>query len=302
MQYKFARYLIFFTSALAVIPCRADTVLQRLAALESKVANLQTKVQTLKGSTDALKLQVLVLQNKDVQQHDQIVALKSQNSRQQSTNSQLGSEIALLKNRVTALEAASQGGSLAELQASVSSLTTTVNAHQEVLQFFSRTDSEIFITAANLHIVNGIGFTQSQGGGLGNLIVGYNETRGVGADVRTGSHNIIVGNGQNYSSYGGIVGGRLNTISGPGCSVLGGMFNSASGINATISGGENNVASGQLAAIAGGHTGTASGIWSTIAGGLSNTSSASYTSVGGGQARTAGNDLDWVAGALIQDF
>jgi hypothetical protein len=72
---------------------------------------------------------------------------------------------------------------------------------------------DVVITGANLRIVNGLGSTNCRDeasgtpipdcpNGLGNLIVGYNETRlpEVGPpDRRTGSPNIIVGREQNFS-------------------------------------------------------------------------------------------------------
>ena len=44
------------------------------------------------------------------------------------------------------------------------------------------------------------------GNGLGNLVIGYNELRGAGDD-RSGSHNLVIGSRNNYSSHGGLVGG-----------------------------------------------------------------------------------------------
>src|SRR5262249_57163077 len=52
---------------------------------------------------------------------------------------------------------------------------------------------DITISGANLHIVNGLGATNTVNG-LGNLIVGYNEHRFPASfNIRTGSHNVIVG-------------------------------------------------------------------------------------------------------------
>jgi hypothetical protein len=55
---------------------------------------------------------------------------------------------------------------------------------------FNDAASEVVITGANLRIVNGLGNTATTNG-LGNLIVGYNESRNSPdfPDVRTGSHN-----------------------------------------------------------------------------------------------------------------
>src|SRR5215831_3661523 len=71
---------------------------------------------------------------------------------------------------------------------------------------------DITISGANLHIVNGLGATNTRNG-LGNLIVGYNEHRqpiglfcGLPSpNTRTGSHNVVVGEQLNFSSFGGLV-------------------------------------------------------------------------------------------------
>lgn len=93
---------------------------------------------------------------------------------------------------------------------------------------------EIHFVGANVHIESGSGVTGGPINGLGNLIVGYNENRNLDPypsddveDIRTGSHNIIVGRGHNFSSYGGIVVGSYNTISGPYSTVSGGAYNTA---------------------------------------------------------------------------
>ncbi len=84
----------------------------------------------------------------------------------------------------------------------------------------------------------------AKGRGLGNLIVGYNEKRkdldgNKPKQIRTGAHNIIIGLGHNYSSYGGFVVGERNTISGKSSTVSGGYGNTASGDYSSASGGKN---------------------------------------------------------------
>ena len=66
------------------------------------------------------------------------------------------------------------------------------------LEYVSGGPNEVVITGANLRIVNGLGSTDTTNG-LGNLIVGYNESREGSMecllvptacrDTRTGSHN-----------------------------------------------------------------------------------------------------------------
>jgi hypothetical protein len=67
---------------------------------------------------------------------------------------------------------------------------------------FDAASNEVVVTGANLRIVNGLGTTETTNG-LGNLIVGYNELRSGGRNTRTGSHNVVVGEGNNFSSFGG---------------------------------------------------------------------------------------------------
>ena len=66
--------------------------------------------------------------------------------------------------------------------------------------------NDIVVSGANLYVNNGTGSTGGPVNGLGNLVIGYNELRGAGDD-RSGSHNLVVGSRNNYSSYGGLVGG-----------------------------------------------------------------------------------------------
>jgi len=110
----------------------------------------------------------------------------------------------------------------------VAALQSRITQLENLLMHFSRSDNQIYITGANLHIVNGTGTTDGFVNSLGNLIVGYNELRNSG-DVRTGSHNIVVGKRHNYSSYAGLVVGNYNTISGAYASVSGGWSRTADG-------------------------------------------------------------------------
>jgi hypothetical protein len=160
---------------------------------------------------------------------------------------------------------ASQGGE--------QGLAQRVAALEDLLKHFSREGNEVFITGANLHIRNGLGFTdcvdREQGqeipdcpNGLGNLIVGYNELRDLSdcdpaedqfcKNTRTGSHNVVVGLGHNFSRFGGLVVGILNEISGDFATVSGGIRNTASGHNSAVTGGELNTASGDGSAVCGG--------------------------------------------------
>ena len=201
-----------------------------------------------------------------------------------------------------------------ELTIKVKRQAKRVKELETLLEHFSRVGTDVYLTGANLHILSGSGATGGAVNGLGNLIVGYNESRGAGDD-RSGSHNIVVGPRHNYSSYGGLIAGFQNTISGTYAVVSGGNLNTASGNRASVSGGEFNTASGLLSSVSGGRTNTASGLASSVSGGRSNTASGFFASVSGGTQnlasgsrasvsgglnRTASGIYDWRAGTLFQ--
>lgn len=148
------------------------------------------------------------------------------------------------------------------------------------------TKKTLRIEGVNLQVVNGEGTTTGSLDGLGNLIVGYNELRGVD-DNRSGSHNIVVGMQHNYTRAGGLLSGNKNTLSGDFASVSGGYSNTASGYHSSVSGGANNEAYGERASVSGGQSNSASGL---------------RASVSGGFARTAAGNDDWVAGTLTEDY
>ncbi len=155
--------------------------------------------------------------------------------------------------------------------------------------------------AVNVMVVNGTGTTAGTTNGLGNLIVGYDEFDGEPDDNKSGSHNLVVGMGHNYSSFGGFVAGRDNTASGRFSSVSGGRSNTASGRFSSVSGGNGNTASGQHSSVSGGAGNTALGSASSVSGGQINTALGSASSVSGGFTRAAPGQFDWRAGASFQE-
>jgi hypothetical protein len=177
---------------------------------------------------------------------------------------------------------------IATLQTQVSDLAGKVTALQDLLQPLSRTGNTLLISGANLQIVNGAGATDSAPNGLGNLIIGYNEVRVASADdpnpvnARTGSHMLIVGKEQNYTSFGGIVAGAYNSTAGPFASVSGGTQNSADGEYAAVGGGHYNQATGAVAVVSGGEANKASGLAAAVSGGSNNEASQYGATVSGG--------------------
>jgi hypothetical protein len=144
-------------------------------------------------------------------QHASAFGSAAQVATNQAAIAALQTAVATLQSQMTALETAN------------TALHSQVAALESLLQHFSRNGNQVYITGANLHIVDGSGTTDGTTNSRGNLIVGYNELRGTDDD-RTGSHNIVVGPRHNYSSYGGLVVGYQNTISGAHSSVSGALL------------------------------------------------------------------------------
>ena len=200
------------------------------------------------------------------------------------------------------------------LEADVQTLNITVAQQQvyiSLLESYLEVDEitnpavpVVRVVAANLQVVNGGGATDTVNG-LGNLIVGYDESNTLSNAIcsdgqyldpgscvaqgetwsaihKTGSHNIVLGTEANYSQFGGIVAGRRNSINRGWASVTGGVNNIASGEYSSVSGGGSNVASGNSASTSGGLSNIVSGDWASISGGQSNDATADYTTVTGG--------------------
>jgi len=189
------------------------------------------------------------------------------------------------------------------------------------------------IEGLNVQIVNGTGVTNSTNA-LGNLIIGYNEPDGTAYyDRRTGSHNIVGGEGNGYTDSAGlvmgwgnilrggyscilyglrnevppgapnsvIIGGAWNTTGGSMAVVTGGQTNNAAGERSWVGGGEGNTASGVGSSVVGADGGSATGRAAVVSGGRLNTASGDSSAVSGGFHRTASGTDDWVAGGLWQD-
>ena len=152
--------------------------------------------------------------------------------------------------------------------------------------------STMTLTGMNLQLQNGEGTTYETPNGLGNLILGYHEEAGghrsvagdlMDGEVRTGSHNLVLGSGHTYTNSGGILGGYNNTMHGQGSSILAGQNNFTVGQWGSVLGGLDNRATGTLSCISGGHSNTASGDRASVSGGLLNFSEGIATSILGGQ-------------------
>jgi len=177
---------------------------------------------------------------------------------------------------------------VAELESQVEELSAILEfVHVETGNINGLTGPHWIIEGANLHVRSGAGRTDEfceigapdfpncdNLTGLGNLIVGYNERTRIGPpiprEVRTGSHNLVIGGHHSYTSVAGLVAGDGNKVTGSHASVTGGTDNEASGYFSSVSGGHLNKADGTAA------------------------------SVSGGDKRDAPDDFNWAAGSLLE--
>lgn len=178
-------------------------------------------------------------------------------------------QVTALEDEVTTLNTA-----LGESQAQVTALEQQLTAAENFLSLkdyvslvpdpYISNEHTVRFSSVNVQIVNGT-YSQHTVNGLGNLIVGYNESRHSGANVcsigqwdnelgclggggvwaqnhKSGSHNIVGGHANAYSSYGGFVLGKNNAINFELSSVSGGEENISSGEGSSVLGGFQEVA------------------------------------------------------------
>jgi hypothetical protein len=174
---------------------------------------------------------------------------------------------------------------------------SNISALQTKLASVSVVGNDFIFTGVNVNIRNGTGATGGGANGRGNLIVGYNELRGSG-DVRTGSHNLIVGRYNNFGGAVGIVVGEYSSIGEDGTgfnAVIGGSNNSAKNYSSVFGGFFGQARTG--ASVGGGNSNTAQGWGTLVSGGNGNSainwqgSPMSGTCIFGGEGNSALNDF-----------
>lgn len=218
----------------------------------------------------------------------------------------LDQRLAALEIRVTALEALSQQ------QAQTIAAQATVISKFKVADGPYGPKTEITLSGVNLHIVNGNGPVPGLTGsvdtdyfngvyahscnGLGNLVLGYNSPRPFEYNDRSGSHNLVIGDLQSYSSYDGIVAGYHNGLDSPYASGVGGAYNWSRDLCSSVSGGLGNYAFANFSSLSGGAQNTASAPWASISGGQGNVASGWWSAISGGQNNAAGSDHAWAGG------
>ena len=188
-------------------------------------------------------------------------------------------------------------------------LLARIEQLEALLAGVSRQGNTILYEGVNLQVVNGLGATNgnpsapgatdenSLVNGLGNIIVGYNEAPFSSNPFdKSGSHNVVIGPGHNYQSYGGLVLGVNNIISGAYSSVLAGSNNTASGIFSSVKGGSHNFSKGNYSSVSAGSNNIANGGGSSVTGGNNNIANGTSSSVSGGSNNTANGNNSSISG------
>ena len=217
-------------------------------------------------------------------------------------------EVSHLGSRVKGLE-----GDNARLSDRVSKLEDKVAALEEKLSKISYEPKglnglpTVKVSGANLQVVNGSGAIQNLNG-LGNVIIGYDEHA---ADIKqTGSHNLVIGDRQTFTSWAGLLAGSKNSVTAPlgvafgfgnevkgrWGTVTGGFFNVAGGEGSSISGGSQSEAKAGISSISGGFNNSADGEWGSVSGGIGNVAGGQYAAVSGGQQNRTPGKFSSVSG------
>ena len=158
--------------------------------------------------------------------------------------------------------AARQQSALDALRTSNDALTSKLGC---VLRFSGPRD--FIVDGCNLHVQNGMGQTGTTNR-YGNLIIGYNKNE---VSTRTGSHNLIVGDLHEYTSYGGIVSGTENTLASSNATILSGDQNRVNFTSAVILGADRGIADGNVVLVGGQRNyGSADAHFAAVIGGIEN--------------------------------
>ena len=225
---------------------------QRVQDMKNQAAELRERLKDHHRHRGGGPGSLEVLQAKVVSLESSLTALLSADATILTNLQAAQAQISALQAKVVTLEIKpTNGGGLSDLDKYVSIHTTPINGVS---------GPHIIFKGVNVHVQSGSGATVDSTG-LGNLIIGYNEMDPAVGMIRTGSHNLVGGEMNSFSSSSGLVFGLRNSIRAQ---------------HAAILSGERNIVSGPYSSILGGGLNTASGPYSTVYGGQQNTSATSY--------------------------
>lgn len=190
------------------VPGSIQNLESRLATLETTVANMASfDPATLLEAMQSLQNQINDINNSK---------LMNLNARVDGLNTSVGD----LNTKVT-------DGVVPNLKNYVEVKTGDMNGVR---------GPHLVFRGVNVHVQSGTGATADATSGLGNLVIGYNEQASP-EQLRLGAHNLVGGSQNGFSSYGGLVFGVANKVTGTYGAVVGGENNTASGISSSVLGG-----------------------------------------------------------------
>ena len=113
-----------------------------------------------------------------------------------------------------------------------------------------------YVDSTNTYVLEGVNFQVtrgSEGSAAGNIIIGTNDATDFAPNpARTGTHNLIIGNGHEYTGNNGIVHGENNRLTSEYAAVVGGRYGRVTAPHAVLVGGFSNHVEAGDAAIVGG--------------------------------------------------
>ena len=322
-------------------PALASEVNANFQALVDAINLQQTAISQLQSDLAAANAEIGTLQTDLATAESEINILQTDLDAAEVTIGQLVNDVNIAAAAIVGLQ-----GQVGDNQDTIADIETNSVLSLDGYLFLD-VDAGGYDTARfdaiNVQVTNGLGATNGIGGdpaqdgvvnGLGNVIIGYNETSSVARALcsdgqyatqstctsqgevwangqKTGSHSLIVGAGHNYTRHGHLVAGFANGVNRGWSSVGGGINNIATGVYAAVAGGStgeaaglassvnggfNNRARGDSASIAGGRGNFATGATSSVAGGSSNDAQGLNSSVVGGETNIASGTNSSVSG------
>ncbi len=220
--------------------------------LQSQIDALRAQVEAQAETNAALQARLDALESSDESQDGEIASLSSNDSLQDLDLAGLRTDVDAISDDIVALleDVDDVDARLTSAEGAIGSIQVVTDGVSPLLDYLSvdTADDSVVFSGANVYVQSGSGSTSGAVNGLGNLIVGYD----TGGSDKSGSHNLVVGDFHNYSSWGGVVFGEANEISGDAATVLGGTLNTSSGQNAAVLGGYSCEASGYYSTVYGG--------------------------------------------------
>lgn len=171
-----------------------------------------------------------------------------------------------------------------------------LEALEALLDGVSRDGNTLLVSGLNLQVVSGTGATDAEPNGLGNVIIGYDEPRAGDESEKSGSHMLVLGAGNSYSGFGGVIAGQGNTLAADFGAILGGTRNEVLDVFGVVVGGNTNVSNGLRSIVIGGQGNRAEGEAAVVVGGLLNRASGQFSFIGGGNGNQAGAVSSSVSG------